>query len=157
MGVSNLRLNPSTSSMVSGRGLLAVSGSSRVRTEPSRGHRPHSTMGACGLILLRKYIIGARTPPVRAHMEPMPIPFCLWLTGSWEYRNKERDLDPEGQHNQFYWVSFMTAHLLTTVKTWDYIVYLFWSLSATKQKIYYACAVWCRHASGRWVKNHILL
>lgn len=74
---SNLRFGPSTSSTVSGRCLLAVSGSKRVRAEPSRGHRPQSTMGASGLTPRRKCSMGARTPPIRAHMEPMPIPFCL--------------------------------------------------------------------------------
>lgn len=70
-------MDPSTSSMLSGSGLLAVSGSSIVRAEPNRGQRPHRTMGAWGLIPLRRYIMGARTPPVRAHIEPIPIPFCL--------------------------------------------------------------------------------
>lgn len=86
---SSLRLDPSTSSMVSGRDLLAVSGSSRVRTAPSRGQRPHRTMGACGLMLLRRYSMGARTPPVRAHMEPIPIPFCLWVTVEWEDKESQ--------------------------------------------------------------------
>lgn len=86
---SSLRLDPSTSSMVSGRDLLAVSGSSRVRTAPSRGQRPHRTMGACGLMLLRRYSMGARTPPVRAHMEPIPIPFCLSDSGVGGQRESE--------------------------------------------------------------------
>lgn len=74
---SHLAITPSTSSIVSGRGLLAVSGSSRVRPAPSSGQRPLRTMGAWGLMFLRRYIMGAKTPPVRAHMDPIPIPFCL--------------------------------------------------------------------------------
>lgn len=98
MVVSDLRLDPSTSSMVSGSGLLAVSGSSRVRAEPSRGQRPHRTMGAWGLMLRKRCIMGASTPPVRAHMEPIPIPFCLRGDGGSEGQNRETRL----HHITFY-------------------------------------------------------
>lgn len=52
--VSHLKLVPSTSSIVSGRGLWAVSGRNIVRVAPMSEHRPNTTMGACWLMFLMR-------------------------------------------------------------------------------------------------------
>lgn len=75
--VSHLKLVLSTSSIVSGRGLWAVSGRNIVRAAPMSGHRPNTTMGAWWLMFLMREMMGAITPPARAHIEPIPMPFCL--------------------------------------------------------------------------------
>lgn len=63
--------------MVSGSGLLVVSGRPSARAAPIRGAKPNMTVDTAKLLSPRKFTIGAKTPPIRAHMEDTPIPVCL--------------------------------------------------------------------------------
>lgn len=64
--------------MVSGSGLLAVSGRPKARAAPSRGAKPNITVDTAELLSPSRFIMGAKTPPIRANMEDTPIPVCLW-------------------------------------------------------------------------------
>lgn len=63
--------------MVSGSGLLAVSGRPNARTAPSRGEKPNITVDTAEFVSPSRFIIGAKTPPILANMEATPIPVCL--------------------------------------------------------------------------------
>lgn len=63
--------------MVSGSGLLAVSGRRKASAAPSKGAKPNIPVDTAELLSPSRLIIGAKTPPIRANIEETPIPVCL--------------------------------------------------------------------------------